>query len=271
MKSIIIAILIPTLLFAVKSECLGASRDRQQFECVVDGERRTAVVKPAENPSVAPTPLVFGWHGHGGTSAGCERWGLEAMWPEAIFVYPQGLPTPGRLTDPEGKKSGWQSQAGAMKDRDLQFFDKILTDLRGRFSIDEKSIFSTGHSNGGGMTYLLAEQRPGVFAAIAPCASAKLRRGALGNPIPVLHVLGENDPLVKPEWQWATIDALKQINQCNTNPVAWGSAGALSALIYHSNTRSPLVVATHSGGHEYPKGAAELIVRFFKEQSVHKK
>jgi polyhydroxybutyrate depolymerase len=271
MKSIISPLLIAITLLADKSECLEATRDRQQIEWTIEGERRTAVIKPAENTGVAPAPVVFGWHGHGGTSAGCERWGLETMWPEAIFVYAQGLPTSGRLTDPEGKKSGWQFQAGAMRDRDLKLFDTILADLRGKFSIDETRIYSTGHSNGGGMTYLVAEQRPGVFAAIAPCASAKLRRGASGNPIPVLHILGENDPLVKPEWQWSTIEALKQINRCTSDPVSWGSAGVLSALIYQSSNGSPMVVATHRGGHEYPKGAAELIVRFFKEHALHKK
>ncbi len=271
MKNSLVLLFVAALLLANPFDCWGAAGDRQQCQWTVDGESRTAVIKPAEKTGVGPAPLVFGWHGHGGTATGCERWGLEALWPEAIFVYAQGLPTPGRLTDPEGKKSGWQAQSGVMKDRDLKLFDTILEDLRGKFSIDEKRIYSTGHSNGGGMTYLLAEQRPGVFAAIAPCASAKLRRGASGNPIPVLHVLGENDPLVKPEWQYSTIETVKQINQCTRDPVSWGDSGALSALMYQSGNGSPLVVATHRGGHEYPKGAAELIVRFFKEQSLHKK
>ena len=30
----------------------------------------------------------------------------------AIVVYPQGLNTPGRLTDPAGRRSGWQSAVG---------------------------------------------------------------------------------------------------------------------------------------------------------------
>lgn len=253
---------------AAALESLGAPRVEQQREWTVGGVRRTAVVKLPAETGTAAFPLVFGWHGHGGTSRGCERWGLEALWPEAMFVYAQGLPTPGRLTDPEGKRSGWQSELGAMEDRDLQLFDAMLSDLRGAFSIDHHRIYCTGHSNGGGMTYLLAENRPGVFAAIAPSASSKGRRSGAGTPIPVIHILGENDPLVKPEWQRASIEVVKRVNGCGADATPWGSAGALNALFYDSRNGTPLVVATHRGGHEYPEGAGELIVRFFKGQSL---
>ena len=151
-----------------------------------------------------------------------------------------------------------------MQDRDLELFDAILADLRSAFSIDNQRIYSTGHSNGGGMTYLLAEHRPGVFAAIAPSGSAKARRSGAGKPIPMIHILGENDPLVKPEWQRESIEAMKRINGCGAEALPWGAAGALVASLYNSSMGAPLVVATHRGGHEYPAGAAELIVRFSK-------
>jgi polyhydroxybutyrate depolymerase len=249
-------------------ESQGAPRVEQQREWSVGGVRRTAVVKLPVRAGAAPAPLVFGWHGHGGTSQGCERWGLEAIWPEAMFVYAQGLPTPGRLTDPEGKRSGWQAELGAMEDRDLKLFDAMLADLRSAFFIDNDRIYCTGHSNGGGMTYLLAEHRSGVFAAIAPCASSKGRRSGLGTPIPVIHILGENDRLVKPDWQRASIEVVKRVNGCSTDGMPWGGAGGLLASFYHSTKGTPLVVATHRGGHEYPQGAAELIVRFFKDHSL---
>jgi len=264
MNTRLIFLLLLCWFFPAALESHGASRVEQQREWTVGGVRRTAVVKLPVQVGAAAVPLVFGWHGHGGTARGCERWGLEALWPEAMFVYAQGLPTPGRLTDPEGKRSGWQAELGAMEDRDLQLFDAMLADLRGAFSIDRHRIYCTGHSNGGGMTYLLAEQRPGVFAAIAPSASSKGRRSGLGTPIPVIHILGENDPLVKPEWQRASIEIVKRVNGCSADAVPWGGAGALLASFYDSSKGMPLVVATHRGGHEYPEGAAELIVRFFK-------
>src|SRR6478672_3764464 len=50
-------------------------------------------------------PLVFDFHGHGGKDRHAARsHRLHEAWPEAVVVYMQGLNTPGKLTDPEGKK-----------------------------------------------------------------------------------------------------------------------------------------------------------------------
>ena len=35
-----------------------------------------------------------------------------------------------------------------------------------KFKIDEKRVYATGHSNGGGFTYLLWTCRPDAFAAL---------------------------------------------------------------------------------------------------------
>jgi polyhydroxybutyrate depolymerase len=139
----------------------------------VDGVRREAlVVIPEATADDQPAPVVFVFHGHGGTSRQAARsFGLHTHWPEAIVVYPQGLPTPGRLTDPEGKRNGWQHAAGEQEDRDLKFFDAMLASLKSEHEIDEARIYSTGHSNGGGFTYLLWASRPDVFAAVAPSSA----------------------------------------------------------------------------------------------------
>ena len=80
---------------------------------------------------------------------------IHERWDEAIVVYMQGLNTPGQLTDPEGKKRGWQKEKGDQKDRDLRFFDEVLKAMKSEYKVDVKRIYSTGHSNGGGFTYLL--------------------------------------------------------------------------------------------------------------------
>ncbi len=71
----------------------------------VDGVKRQALVFPPSTKSEKPAPVVFGFHGHGGTMGNAARsYNYQKLWPEAIVVYMQGLNTPGRLTDPEGKK-----------------------------------------------------------------------------------------------------------------------------------------------------------------------
>jgi polyhydroxybutyrate depolymerase len=80
-----------------------------------------------------------------------------------LLGQPQDV-TPGKLTDPEGKKSGWQSgpcdqKDRDQKDRDLSFFDAVLASMKKDYPIDEQRVFSTGHSNGGAFTYLLGGTR----------------------------------------------------------------------------------------------------------------
>jgi polyhydroxybutyrate depolymerase len=218
--------------------------------------------RPRAKP--ARPPLVFGWHGHGGNMNNSARsYQIHTLWPEAIVVYPQGLNTAGKLTDPEGKKPGWQHGAGAEGDRDLKFFDAMLAQTRERLKVDENRIYSTGHSNGGGFTYLLMATRGDVFAAFAPSASAAGSARKMIKPKPVLHIAGENDPLVKFAWQEAMIAALREINQCGE-----GRPWELDAncTIYPSKIGAPLITAIHPGDHKYPAQAPAVIVKFFKSQ-----
>ena len=152
--------LVFTLLLPI-ARSVRAEDEPVRREWTVDGVLyREALVYVPPTAKSAPVPVIFAFHGHGGTMAFAERkFSFHTLWPEAMVVYPQGLPTAGKLTDPEGKKSGWQFDAGDYGDRDLKFFDAILASLRQDYRIDDKRIFVTGHSNGGGFTYLLWAKR----------------------------------------------------------------------------------------------------------------
>src|SRR5712691_11551343 len=141
-------------------------------EWTVDGVAREALTYAPPQAKSEPTPIVFAFHGHGGTMQQAARsFGFHTHWPEAIVVYMQGLNTPGQLTDPEGKKPGWQKTIGDQDDRDLKFFDAVLESLKRDYKVNEKRIYATGHSNGGGFTYLLWAARGDSFAAFAPSAA----------------------------------------------------------------------------------------------------
>lgn len=231
-------------------------------EWVVEGVAREALVCVPEQAKSSAVPVLFAFHGHGGNMRNAARsFGYHALWPEALVVYMQGLPTPGLLTDPEGKKSGWQNMPGAQGDRDLKFFDAVLETLRAEYKVEEKQVFATGHSNGGGFTYLLWAERPHAFAAFAPSAAVTRQLSQLA-PKPALHLAGEKDGLVKFEWQRRTIEALRKLNGCAGEGRPWGT----NATLYASSAGTPVVALVHPGGHEIPKGASELIVRFFKER-----
>jgi len=257
MKSLLLLL---GLSFAI--HCQSAEPVRREW--LVEGMVREGLLYLPELAQKKATAVVFAFHGHGGTMTNATRmFPIHKLWPEVIVVFLQGLNTPGKLTDPEGKKPGWQHGVGAQGDRDLKFFDAVLAGLKTECKVDEKRIYSTGHSNGGGFTYLLWAARGEVFAAMAPSAAAAAQSLALLKPKPVLHIAGENDPLVKYAWQKATIEALVKLNGCSAGR-AWEKD--VNCTIYPSATGNPVVTAIHPGDHSYPKQAPAVIVKFFKEQ-----
>ena len=160
----------------------------------------------------------------------------------------QGLNTPGKLTDPEGKKPGWQSSAGDQQDRDLKFYDAVLMSLKKDYKVDDKRIYSTGHSNGGGFTYLLWATRGDTLAAVAPSAATSGRFTKDLKPKPVLHVAGEKDTLVKYDWQVRTIDALRKLNGTDGDGQPWEKLGKLypSKTAAHPSSRTSTRAITPS-------------------------
>jgi polyhydroxybutyrate depolymerase len=232
-------------------------------EWQVDGVAREALVYVPPAAKTAAAPVVFAFHGHGGTMKSAARtFGYHTLWPEAIVVYMQGLNTPGRLTDPLGQKPGWQHAIGDQGDRDLKFFDAVLAGLKAEYRVDEKRLYSTGHSNGGGFTYLLWAARGDRFAAFAPSATAAAGRLAQLQPKPVLHVAGEKDALVKFEWQKLTMEALRKLNGCGEGR-PWKQVGGCT--IYASKAGPPVVTFIHPGTHAFPAAAPAIIVKFFQD------
>jgi polyhydroxybutyrate depolymerase len=261
----------------------ASAADLTRMEWKVDGVTREALVYAPAMATTDPSPVVFAFHGHGGNMKyAATKFAYHKHWPEAIVVYMQGLNTPGALIDPEGKRPGWQKTFGDQGDRDLKFFDAVLATLKKDYKVDAKRIYATGHSNGGGFTYLLWAARGDVLAAIAPCAAAALiGNGALPDdlpaalarqaevsrrsmknlkPKPVFHVAGENDPLVKFAWQQRTIDEVRKINGCGEGK-PWGEY----CTIYPSKGGTPVVTYIHSGGHQLPDDVPPVIVKFFKQ------
>lgn len=247
--------------------CLAADAEPKTQEFTVGDLKREAVVFAPAKPGKT-VPVVFVFHGHGGTGKHAARtMAFHTHWPEAVVIYPQGVPTVGQLTDPEGKKSGWQAKAGDSDDRDLKFFDEMLKWAKKEYPVDDKRVYCTGHSNGGGFTYLLWKERGDAFAAVAPSAAAARYIPDL-KAKPCLHVAGETDELVKYEWQKMAMAGVKKVNGCEETGKEWEKSGKLVGTVYESKGGTPFVTLIGPGGHEYPNAdAPKLIVKFFKEHS----
>ena len=261
------ALILSLILLARPPAFSADALTRREF--TVDGTVREALVAAPASAKSAPAPLVFAFHGHGGNMNNAARmYHIHTLWPEAIVLYPQGLNTKGQLTDPEGKKPGWQGAAGSEGDRDLKFFDAMLIALEKEFKVNTKRIYSTGHSNGGGFTYLLGAERGDKFAAFRPSAAAARRALAIQGGLktkPMIHIAGENDPLVKSEWQKITMEAVRKGNQCGEG-ASW--EGEKGCTLYPSKIGADVVTFIHPGTHAYATETPALVVKFFKQHGL---
>jgi len=230
----------------------------------VNGVTREAHVFVPKSAEKSPTSVVFGFHGHGGSSTNAaETFAFQRHWREAIIVYMQGLPTPGGR-DTEGKQAGWVIKGPDDENRDLIFFDTVLASLKKDYKVDERRIYAAGSSNGGFFTYLLWAARGDQLAAVAPVSSVPAAMFDRLKPKPVLHVAGEGDELVPTDRQKQAIESLRQLNSCGEGQ----PMRQKDCTRYPSKTGTPVVAMIHPHGHRFPEEAQELIVRFFKDQTL---
>lgn len=258
---------------AVSLFCIAAVQAREpiQMDFKVSDMDRQAMIYPPVTEEKAKTakgktvPVVFCFHGHGGgSSQAAKSFKMHEAWPEALVVYPQGVPTPGQLTDAAGKREGWQAKFGDHGDRDLKFFDVMLKELAKIYLIDSNRVFVMGHSNGGGFTYLLWAHRGDKITAVAPCASLSMQVVGQLKPKPCLHIAARGDRLVKFSWQERMMSEVKRINGCQEKGEAW----APDCLLYkpvNKKVGAPMVQYIHDGTHRYPDQATAMMVKFFKE------
>ena len=243
--------------------------EQERWTIDVDGVAREALVFAPEGAASSGTsgdaaaPLVLSFHGHGGRARAMARGApLHSAWPEAVVIYPQGLPTAG-FTDPEGKLPGWQHAPGDEGDRDLAFFDALLSRAKVDFRVDPDRVHATGHSNGGGFTYLLLATRGDVLASVAPssAASRQLRRGVILPPRPVFHAGCRADRVVPWARQGDSLGKLREQRACEA-----GRPWAIDERVtrYPSASGGDVLVFEHEGGHRKHPDFHGLAAKFFE-------
>jgi polyhydroxybutyrate depolymerase len=231
----------------------------------VDGVTRTAIVEiPACEAPAAGRPLIFAFHGHGGTARHShDRFALHKLWPDAVVVYMQGLTgVRGVVTDPEGKRTGWQMNPGDQKDRDVRFFDAMLQKMESSQRIDPNRVYAMGHSNGSRFVCVLWKLRGDKFAAVSTSGGQGGLMLVGVKPLPLLAIAGENDKLVPFAGQKASIGLL--IAQFKIDPSQASQEGAITKM--EGKDRIELATMYHSGGHEWNEQMNVEIVKFFKRQ-----
>lgn len=214
----------------------------------VAGKARTYVLSvPKTYAPGTPMPLVFAWHGMGGSGSMARSYfRLEtAAGNGAIFVYPDGLPVGDGST-------GWELTATGI---DVALFDALLAYVSDNYCIDRNRIFSTGHSFGGMFTNNLACHRGDILRAIAPVAGMPPfgRNVTCAGNVAAWVIHGENDATVDfTSGGIGTRDFWIGKNGCSTTlePVATSPAGCVE----YQGCQPDLPVAwcVHTQGHNWP-------------------
>ena len=238
----------------------AAAAQGAEMTWTVDGVERVALVCAPASVGAKPLPLVFVFHGHGGTmQTASQGLRIHAQWPEAIVVYPQGLRTVSSV-DPQGLRFGWQTHDGQNGNRDLKFFDAMLAGLRQKYAIDDQRIYSTGFSNGAVFSYLLWAERGKTLAAFGICAGRVPASAHLTMPRAAIVIGGKSDPILPFSYQEQAIEDARQADGA-TGP---GQDCGPGCTLYASASHTPVVTRIHSGGHVFPPWAASAIVEFFQ-------
>ena len=114
-------------------------------------------------------PLVLVFHGYSGTAQGIMDYSeFNALAEEFGFAvcYPQGTLDGSNTTF---FNVGYDFQNNQTVD-DVAFVEGLVDSLQAMYSLSEQDVFSTGMSNGGDFSYMLACQASETFKAVAPVA-----------------------------------------------------------------------------------------------------
>lgn len=157
---------------------------------MVDGqliERRVQVHAPDTLEPGRSYPVVFAFHGNGGTGDPfVQRYASWVNAGEFIGVYPDGI------------ANSWNLGREASQADDVEFVEAIVAELSRRSEVDVDRLFAVGFSNGAGMVHRLAGQTD-LFRGIGAVATALLEGDAPApdsKSVRVIQVLGVEDPLI---------------------------------------------------------------------------
>ena len=172
-----------------------------------------------------PIPLVLCFHGYGSNAStimSYTNFNYVADTADFIVIYPQGTLLQGVS---HWNVGGWTT--GSTTD-DVGFSISLLDSISNAYNIDNTRIYSTGMSNGGYMSFLLACQLSNRIAAIASVTGSMTPQTYNAcnpqHPTPILQIHGTSDQTVPyvgdPTWTKSINDVLQYwvaYNNCNAS------------------------------------------------------
>ncbi|MFK7923959.1 MAG: PHB depolymerase family esterase [Bacteroidia bacterium] len=176
---------------------------------------------PANYDSASPMPLVLNFHGYGSNAGEQIFYGdFKPIADTAGFL----------IVSPNGTRDAtntthWNVGWGGSNVDDLSFTNALIDTLIAHYNVDPNRVYSTGMSNGGFMSHMLACELSNRIAAIASVTGsmtdAKLSACNPQHPMPMMQIHGTGDLVVPYAGQspWTTavdsvVDYWLNINQC---------------------------------------------------------
>lgn len=157
----------------------------------VNGTEREYIIYIPENyTGNEALPLLFAFHGLGGnmqSSYENSKFYELAETENFIAVHPNGI------------SNKWNAVT-ANNNIDIDFVEQLIVKLENEYNIDSTRIYSSGMSNGGYFSFLLACELSNKIAAIGS-VTGLMFQNVLDNceptkPVPVLQIHGTDDGIV---------------------------------------------------------------------------
>lgn len=243
-----------------------------------DGETRIYRVHvPKSYNASKPTPVVFSFHGGGGSAEIMSQdkyYGLITKSEQAgyIAVFPNGY---SKFRD--GKLATFNAGicCGNARDKkidDVGFVRKVVAQVKDQLNVDPARISSNGMSNGAMMSYRLACEAADIFHSIAAVAGTDgMEVCNPSRPVNVLHIHAKNDEMVlfgggagKDSKTLAnfrsvndTVARWVKLNACNPTPKKVLDLPGKATCESYTGCKGGVEVKaciTETGGHSWPGG-----------------
>lgn len=225
---------------------------------------------PDSYVSSSPVPLVFCFHGYSSNmNANFAYTNFKAIADTAgfIVVHPQG--TLDNTGTAHWNVGGWT--VGSSVD-DVGFASALLDSISSVYNIDADKVYSTGMSNGGYMSFLLACQLNDRFTAVASVTGSMTPQiyntCNTVHPTPILQIHGTADATVpyggSSGWTLSINNVLQYWagnNNCNSSPTTNSipdnnpnDGSTVEKIVYSDGDNGSSVehFKITGGGHDWP-------------------
>lgn len=164
----------PTLL---KSTPPPNTKMNYNYVTIQGTKRQYLLWYPDNYDKTHPYRFIICYHWYSGSASqvfDCKTEGISCYTTQVPFFNLLNLANNSTIfVAADGIDAGWANT----NDRDLEFTDSILAQVKRNFCIDTTRIFACGFSYGGAMSYAIACSRAPVFRAVAVYAGGAMSGG----------------------------------------------------------------------------------------------